>query len=130
MRGLVLIPLAMIAFAIVSSVTLLSDEIFRYVHRTPNIVGIPDTATMSLRSIVPKDETLGFISDGSDPGAVGRRLYGATYSLIPLVIDNTTNHRFVIGDFRNKASIPLALSRHRLYIVKNLGNGFLLLAAQ
>ena len=130
MRAAVLVPVAMVAFATVSSGTLLWDEISRYVHRTPNIVGIPDTAVMNLRSIVPKGETLGFISDGSDPGAIGRRLYGATYSLVPLVIDNTANHRFVIGDFRNKQSIPVALSQHRLYIVKDLGNGFLLLAAQ
>jgi hypothetical protein len=130
MRGSQLVLVVMVAFAIASSATLLSDEIFRYVHRTPNIVGIPDTAVMVLRGIVPKGETLGFISDGSDPGAVGRRLYGATYSLVPLVIDSTANRRFVIGDFRTKASIPTALSQHRLYVVKDLGNGFLLLAAQ
>jgi hypothetical protein len=129
MRGSLAL-LAMIAFATASSVTLLSDEIFRYVHRTPNIVGIPDTAVMGLRSIVPKGETLGFISDGSDPGAVGRRLYGATYSLVPLVIDSGANRRFIIGDFRTKASISIALSQHRLRIVKDLGNGFLLLAAR
>jgi hypothetical protein len=130
MRASMLVPIIMIAFAAVSSVTLLWDEIFRYVHRTPHILGIPAIAVVSLRSIVPKGETLGFISDGGDPGVVARRLYGATYSLAPLVIDHNTSRRFIIGDFRSKASIAIALSQYRLYVVEDLGNGLLLLAAQ
>ena len=125
-----LIPVAMIAFATASSVGLLRDEAFGYVHRTSYIVGVPDAAVMSLRSIVPKGETLGFISDGNDPGAVGRRLYGATYSLVPLIVEKTANRRFVIGDFRNKASISIALNQYRLRFVEDLGNGFFLLASQ
>ena len=129
MRGLVLIPAAMIALATVSSATLLWDEIFRYVHRTPHLVGIPDTAVKNLRSIVPKGETLGFVSDRSGPD-FGTRLFGMTYSLAPLIVENTANRRLVIGDFRSQSSIPIALNRYRVHIVKNLGNGFLLLAAQ
>jgi len=125
----VLVPVAMIAFATVSSGTLLWDEIFRYVRRTPFVVGVPDAVIMSLRSIVSKTETLGFISDRIGP-EFGSRLFGTTYSLAPLIVENTPNRRFVIGDFRSKASIPVALSQHRLYIVEDLGNGFLLLAAQ
>jgi hypothetical protein len=130
MRGSVLIPVAMIAFATVSSVALLRDEIIGYVHRTPNVIGIPDSAVMSLRSIVPKGETFGFLSDRNNPEVVDKRLYSATYSLAPSIVERTANRRFIIGDFRSKSNIPMVLERHQLHIVEDLGNGFLLLSAQ
>jgi hypothetical protein len=130
MRGLLLAPILMIAFATASSVALLRDASLRYVHRTPQVVGALDVDLASLRQIVPRGETLGFITDRNDVEAVDERLYGLSYSLAPLIVENTANRRFVIGDFRRKANIPIALTQYRLRVVETLGNGFLFCAPQ
>jgi hypothetical protein len=59
MRGSLLTPILMIAFATASSVTLLRDASLRYVSRSPQIVGAFDAGLTSLRRIVPPGETLG-----------------------------------------------------------------------
>jgi hypothetical protein len=59
MRGSLLTPILMIAFATASSVTLLRDASLRYVSRSPQIVGALDAGLTSLRRIVPPGETLG-----------------------------------------------------------------------
>lgn len=130
MRRSVLVPLVMMAFATASTTRFLSGTIERYRHRSPNTVGVPDAAISRLRSTVPEGEALGFISDGTDPEIVGKRLYGVTYSLAPLLVENTANRRFVIGDFRSISNIPISLGQHRLRVVQDLGNGLFLLAAQ
>jgi hypothetical protein len=130
MRGSLLTPLLMIAFAAASSVTLLRDASVRYVNRNPQIVGVLDAGLTSLRRIVPHGETLGFVTDRNGLEAIDKRLYGLTYSLAPLVVEKTAYRRFVIGDFRRKSSIPIALGQYRLLVVEDLGNGFLLCAAQ
>lgn len=130
MRTALPIPLSMIAFAIAAATMSLHDELSRYVQAAPYILGVPDSGSVRVRSIVPKGEPLGFITDveGRDEG--DRRLYAATYSLAPLVLEKTTSRRFVIADFRHRSSIAPALRQHRLVVVEDLGNGFLLLAAR
>jgi len=130
MRGSLLAPILMIAFAAGSSVTLLRDASVRYANRTPQVVGVLDAGLTRLRRVVSRGETLGFVTDRSDVEAADKRLYGLTYSLAPLVVEKTASRRFVIGDFRSKSSIPIALKQYRLHVVEDLGNGFLLCAAQ
>jgi len=130
MRASLLVLLLMVAFAITSTVTSLSNTVVRYVHRTAYTVGVPDTGLQSVRCLIPKGEALGFVTDEDDSEAASRRLYGLTYSLAPLIVENTATHRFVIGDFRKPSSISPALTRYRLRVVQDLGNGFQLLAPQ
>lgn len=130
MRAPVLVPLAMIVVAAVSAATLIEEATLRYVHWMPNIVGVPNASVATLSGIVPKGETLGFISAGSDPGTIDKRRYGLAYSLAPFLVENTPNRRFVIGDFQNSSDIPVNLGRYRLNFIADLGNGFLLLKAQ
>jgi len=130
MRAAVVVPFLMIAFAAASTIIMLSDAGFRYVHRTPYTLGVPDASVMSVRHRIPKGETLGFVSDRDDLEAANRRLYGLTYSLAPLIVESKATHRFVVGDFEEPSSIPLALAHYRLHVAEDLGNGFLLLAAQ
>ena len=130
MRGSLLVPLGMIVIAAASTAGLLRDEAIRYAHRTPSIVGVPDLGLTTLRRIIPQGETLGFITDRNQPEAVAHRLYGLNYSLAPLIVENTANRRFVLGDFRDQSSIPFALEQHRLRVVVAAGNGILLLEAR
>ena len=130
MRAAGVLSAIIVAFAAASAAMFLRDTIVSYVHRTPFVIGVPAAAAVGLRVLIPKGETLGFISDGNDLNAIDRSLYGITYSLAPLIVEHTANRRFVVGDFRSKSSIPKALTQYRLRIVEDLGNGFLLLAAQ
>ena len=130
MRASLLIPFAMIAFALASAATSLSDSILSYAHRQPYITGVPDTASLRVLGVVPQGEPLGFITDVEGRDAGDRRLYVSTYGLAPLILENTANRRFVIGDFRHRSNMAAALRQHRLGIVEDLGNGFLLLAAR
>jgi hypothetical protein len=129
MRAPVLVSLAMIMVAAVSAATLIEEATLGYLHRIPYIAGVPDASVTSLRRIVPRGESLGFITDGSDRQAIDKRLYGLTYSLAPFIVENTPDRRFVIGDFQNRSDISVKLGRYRLSLVEDLGNGFLLLKA-
>jgi hypothetical protein len=129
MRRSTLVSIVTIGFAVASAATALSDVIFRYIHRTPHIIGVPDAGARSLRRLVPRGETLGFITDANDREASDRRLHGVAYSLAPLIVERTADRPFVIGDFRSQANISIALSGHRLRVVGGLGNGFILFAA-
>jgi len=129
MKSSLLIPFAMIAFALASAAMSLRDELSRYAQRVPYILGVPEAGSEHLRSTVPTGERLGFFSDRSDSEVAGRRMYAAIYSLAPFTVDNTPNRRFVIGDFQDESEIPLSLSREGLHLVADLGNGFWLLAS-
>jgi hypothetical protein len=122
-----LVRLVIIEFAIISSTNLLWQEIHRYNHRTPQAVGISDLAWKDLQAAIPKGETLGFITDKTNPGMIEEALYTANYSLAPLIVENTLDRRVLLGDFRNSSSVAIALRQYRLSVMQDLGNGFLLL---
>src|SRR5258708_11084046 len=125
-----LVRLVIIVFAITSSGTLLWQEIYQYNHRTPQAVRIRDLDWNGLRAIIPNGETLGFVTDKTNPAMVDEALYAANYSFAPLIVENTVNRRVLLGDFRNNSSVPIALRQYRLRVVQDFGNGFLLLEAQ
>jgi len=129
MRAAALIPLVMVVFAITSAAVSLGDAISRYINRAPYVLGVPNVGREPLRGMVPKGERLGFLSDRSDPGVTGRRMYAAIYTLAPFMVDNTPYRRFVVGDFQNVSASQPRLSRYGLRLVADLGNGFWLLAA-
>jgi hypothetical protein len=130
MKGAVIVPLVMVAFATASAATMLRDAVLGFVHRTHYSVRILDADLKRLQSIIPKGETLGYITDGKDIEAVNLRLYGLNYNLSPLIVENAANRRFVIGDFRSKSSIPTAFKQQGMRVVKDLGDGLLLFADQ
>jgi hypothetical protein len=125
-----LVRLSIIIFAIVSSGTLLWQEIYRYNHRTLQVVGIRDFDWKSLRAVIPNGETLGFITDKTNSEKVDESLYAANYTLAPLIVENTVNRRLLLGDFRNSSSIATALRRYGLRVAQDFGGGFLLLEHQ
>jgi hypothetical protein len=130
MRASALVSLAVIIVAAVSTATSIEDAIRRYLRRIPYIIGAPDSGVTSLSRIVPKGETLGFITDRSDGERIDKRLYGLTYSIAPLLVESAPNNRrFIVGDFENRSDTAINLTRNRLGFVEDLGNGFLLLKA-
>jgi len=100
----------MIAFEIASSVILLTDASVRYVSRSPQIVGALDADRRVCGGLFPRGETLGFVTDRGDVEAADKRLYGITYILAPLVVENTANRRFVLSETFDAKRVYLSLS--------------------
>jgi hypothetical protein len=130
MSKLLLSRLVISIFAIASSGTLLVHEVHQYVHQTPRVVGIPGFNPADLRRVIPNGEPLGFITDQTTPERIGIELHAANYSLAPFIVENTVSRRLLLGCFRDKSTSEIALRRYGLTVVRDFGNGFLLLARQ
>ena len=130
MSKFLLSRLVVITFVIASSGTLLMHEIHQDVYQTPRAVGVPGFNPADLRRVIPNGEPLGFITDQTNPELMGIALHAANYSLAPFIVENTVSRRFVLGSFRGKAPSAIALRQYGLTVVRDFGNGFLLLARQ
>jgi hypothetical protein len=75
-----------------------------------------------VRKILPAHGTVGYFSDV--PADVGR-YYLTQYALAPLVVENSTNHYFVVGNLSDARS-PIPMNRDWV-LVRNFGNGVVLL---
>lgn len=125
-RGL-LVRLVITVFSIASSATLLRQEISRYGHHIRASAGIPNLDWKDLRREIPDDETLGFITDRTQSESIDRALYAASYNLAPIVVEKTVNRRVLLGDFRDSSNVSTMLRRYRLRVVRDFGEGFVLL---
>jgi hypothetical protein len=76
-----------------------------------------------LRDVLPKAGVVGYIGE-SDAVAVGH-YYLTQYALAPLVVDHSSEHAIVIGNFPR--SQPTAFPE-KLRLVRDFGNGVLLFA--
>ena len=82
-----------------------------------------DQRFAALKVALPSRGVVGYIGESS---ALARGdYYLAEYALAPLVVDDSTNHRIVIGNFPSLGSVPFAAKN--LQLVKDFGNGVLLL---
>jgi len=79
-----------------------------------------DERFAGLKQSLPKRGVVGYI------GAQGQLhdYYLAQYALAPIVVDDSTNHLFVVGNFRSE---PRQTSAANLQLVKDFGDGVLLL---
>src|SRR5690242_8671714 len=104
MSKLLLSRLAIVIFAIASSATLLMQEVHQYVHQTPRVVGLVGFNPADLRNVIPNGESLGFITDQTNPELMGVALHAANYSLAPFIVENTVSRHFLLGSFHDKSS--------------------------
>jgi hypothetical protein len=77
---------------------------------------------VALRNILPKQGVIGYV--GQSENAV-EQYYLAQYALAPLVLDYSTHHSIVVGDFTT--SSPTDLPKN-LQLIRDFGGGVLLLA--
>ena len=85
-----------------------------------------DQRFAALRPYLPQHGVVGYIGE---PGAAAMGDYYLTqYALAPLVLDHSTNHRFVVGNF--PSSSPAARAPAKLQLVKDFGDGVLLFASE
>jgi uncharacterized protein YqgQ len=74
-----------------------------------------------VRKMLPKHGVVGYLSDRS--GNVGS-YYLTQYALAPLVVDNSMDHHFVIGNFGDAHS-PISIN-HDWVLLRDFGNGVIL----
>lgn len=75
-----------------------------------------------VRKMLPEHGVVGYLGDS--PGNVGN-YYLTQYALAPLVVDNSTDHHFVIGNFGDAHS-TIPLDRDWI-LLRDFGNGVILL---
>ena len=76
-----------------------------------------------LKTRLPAEGVVGYVGESSDSATPD--YYLTQYALAPLIVDNSTDHAIVIGNFPSSqvSGIP-----RNLQLVDDLGNGVLLLA--
>jgi hypothetical protein len=79
-----------------------------------------------LKMILPKEAVCGYISDKEGLEAI-RSYYLTQYTLSPAIIVDNTNYRFIIGDFRDLTTGTIISEEHNLIIMRDFGNGVILL---
>lgn len=89
-----------------------------------NVAQRSDMRFAALKAVLPERGVVGYIGR---PGAPISDYYLAQYALAPLIVDRSTNHSLVVGNFPGVLSNP---SVGHLHVVRDLGNGVLLLAGE
>lgn len=85
-----------------------------------------DQRFAALKASLPERGVIGYVGD---PGAAALGDYYLTqYALAPLMIDHSTNHALVVGNFPSSpAGSPAASPSDNLRLVQDFGDGVLLL---
>jgi len=92
-----------------------------------DITSRSDQRFAELKTMLPQRGVVGYFGEaGSSPATVGS-YYLTQYALAPVVVDHSTNHPLVVGNFRLPQTQPLPES---LKLVKDFGNGVLLFKSE
>lgn len=92
---------------------------------------IPDRSDRrfsGLKSALPKQGIVGYIGESGNISVTTGAYYLTQYALAPLVVDHSPHHELVVGNF--PSSSPSAADLQGLSVLKDFGNGVLLLAGK
>jgi len=116
----IIATLAFILLCLASSIRILRDAPAH--ANTDPIPNLSDLRFAVLKTALPQQGVVGYIGESGN-AALGQ-YYLAQYALAPLVVDRSTNHSLVIGNFpMAQPALP-----PELHLVKDFGNGVLLFA--
>jgi hypothetical protein len=119
----IVIPIFLFA-CLLSSARLIWDAPLSALH-SPDAVSIrSDQRFAALKQLLPAHGVVGYFGDSVDAAA---DYYLAQYALAPLVVEHSINRLLIVGNF--PSSQP-DFAEHRLRIIRDFGNGVLLLAPQ
>ncbi len=85
-----------------------------------------DQRFSALKAALPERGVVGYIGEPGTPALAD--YYLTQYALAPLVIDHSSNHALVVGNF--PASPALSAPLDDLHLVKDFGDGVLLFAPE
>lgn len=93
------------------------DQISRYESRLQPLI-----------ALLPPQSTIGYLTSPDMPFETAKLRYGlAKYALCPVLVDWSDDHDLIVGDFLNAADVTAALTRHPVIVLKDFGNGVVLL---
>jgi hypothetical protein len=87
-----------------------------------------DQRFADLRRALPEHGVVGYVGEAGDSGVAD--YYLAQYALAPLVVELSQDHSLVIGNFPASQPAPLPVTVRGLVLVRDFGNGVLLLAKE
>jgi len=92
----------------------------------PDVASRSDQRFSALKAALPERGVVGFIGEPGTPALAD--YYLTQYALAPLVIDHSSSHALVVGNF--PASPALNARLDDLHLVKDFGDGVLLFARE
>jgi hypothetical protein len=118
----------LILVAAASAITLLYEELAPAAGRPLDAAVSNETRFAQMRSALGPGARLGYVSDiGGDDLNTNGAYFLARYSLAPALVEPGAGRPLVVGNFQSPASIPSALAKHKLRVVRDFQNGVLLL---
>jgi hypothetical protein len=121
---LAIVILIFVFGCLLSSARLVWDAPLSRLHPPDEVSVRSDQRFASLKELLPEHGVVGYIGDSGDATA---DYYLTQYALAPLVVEHSLNHPLIVGNFPSK---PPQLREHHLRIIRDFGNGVLLLAPQ
>lgn len=83
---------------------------------------LSDQRFAALKKELPTRGVVGYLGDSGDSATAD--YYSTQYALAPLIVDRSTNHELIVGNFRGARQSQLPST---LQVVKDFGNGVVLL---
>jgi hypothetical protein len=113
---------------LISTVRILKDSPLPTSLNNDKIASRSDQRFAALKAMLPERGVVGYIGDPGrrDPGNSAADYYLAQYALAPLVVDRSTKHPLVVGNFVDSPPMPAPASN--LQLVRDFGNGVMLFA--
>ena len=82
-----------------------------------------------LRKRLSAHGVVGYIADdfdGVDRDTAWREFATTQYSLAPVILERTTTHKLVVGNFKDPSSIPTVAAHSNLLLIEDFGSGVVL----
>jgi len=96
----------------------------------PDVVSLDEKRFEHLKRLLPPHGIVGYVTDkeGPDDLATNEKYLHVQYALAPVIVDRGTRHSLIVGNLTRPDTDPQAFTASkRLTLVKDLGNGVLLL---
>jgi len=95
----------------------------------PDGVTLSERRFVSLRALLPRHGTVGYVTDDDMGGYAAYEKYLVVrYVLSPVLVENGPQYALVVGNITQPATdLDRFLRKHNLTLLKNLGDGVLLL---
>lgn len=119
-RKITVVTSAFIFCCLLSTVRILSDAPSPGPY-TDTVRPASDERFAALKAALPPQGIVGYVGDSESPADY----YLTQYALAPLIVDHSSSHPLVIGNFSKS---PAAGWKGNLQLVKDFGNGVILFA--
>jgi hypothetical protein len=120
-----------ISASMVLNIFLLSDELLHFKYNRKDSI---DERFKELKIFLPSKGIVGYVSDIKETEENWQQksslkpYYCTQYALSPLIVDNSPNHLYVVGNILTKDNQNSIIEKfkHELILIKDFGNGVVL----